>query len=125
MGLREAVMIGRLDVAEQHLEGDPARIGTAGADADLIVFAAEGGAPSAVRWLIEHAADVDATAVLWDVRTNALHQAAARGDREIVELLLDAGADPTLKDGTWESTPAGWADFFDKPEIAKFIRSRS
>ena len=125
MGLREAVMVGRLDAAEEHLERDPARIRADGPDADLIVFAAEGGALEAVRWLIEHGADVDAAGVLWDVRTNALHQAAARGDREIVETLLDAGADPTLKDGTFKSTPIGWADYFGKPEIAELIRSRS
>ena len=125
MGLREAVMIGRLDVAEEHLERDPVRVRADGPDADLIVFTAEAGAPEAVRWLIEHGADVDAAAVLWDVRTNALHQAAARGDREIVESLLDAGADPTLEDGTFKSTPAGWADYFGKPEIAELIRSRS
>ena len=54
-----------------------------------------------------------------------LKKQAKRGDREIVESLLDAGADPTLEDGTFKSTPAGWADYFGKPEIAELIRSRS
>jgi len=39
----------------------------------------------------------------------ALHYATERGDREIVALLLDAGADINARDGRFDATPTGWA----------------
>ena len=38
-----------------------------------------------------------------------LHHAAERGDREIANLLIDAGADINARDGKFGATPAGWA----------------
>jgi ankyrin repeat protein len=35
---------------------------------------------------------------------------------EIVRILLDGGASLTLRDPWYDSTGAGWADFFDRPE---------
>lgn len=39
----------------------------------------------------------------------ALHHAAFNGHRDIVELLLNAGADINARDKTHGATPAGWA----------------
>jgi ankyrin repeat protein len=39
----------------------------------------------------------------------ALHHAAEMGKREIVALLLDAGADLNARDARFHATPAGWA----------------
>lgn len=39
----------------------------------------------------------------------ALHYATERGDREIVRILLDAGADINARDARFGATPAGWA----------------
>ena len=39
----------------------------------------------------------------------ALHYAAFDGLREIVELLLDRGAEINSRDGKFGATPAGWA----------------
>ena len=39
----------------------------------------------------------------------ALHYATESGDREIVRLLLDAGADVNARDLQFHATPAGWA----------------
>jgi hypothetical protein len=38
-----------------------------------------------------------------------LHVAALNGRREIVEVLLEAGADINARDATFDATPAGWA----------------
>lgn len=48
----------------------------------------------------------------------ALHHAAGRGLATIVERLLEAGADPTVEDPTFHSTPGGWAEFLRHPEVA-------
>jgi hypothetical protein len=39
----------------------------------------------------------------------ALHVAAYAGDRALCELLLRLGADPTIRDTSFDATPAGWA----------------
>jgi ankyrin repeat protein len=41
-----------------------------------------------------------------------LHLAAQNGDLETIEALLDNGADPTVKDGIYDGTPADWAANF-------------
>ncbi|MCY4532954.1 MAG: ankyrin repeat domain-containing protein [Gammaproteobacteria bacterium] len=41
--------------------------------------------------------------------TTALHQAAIGGYRSLVELLLDRGADPAIRDSTYDGTAVGWA----------------
>jgi ankyrin repeat protein len=41
---------------------------------------------------------------------SALHEAASTGDLAMAELLLSLGADPNLKDCSFDSTPLGWAE---------------
>jgi hypothetical protein len=43
---------------------------------------------------------------------------------EAVRALLDAGADPTLRDAIHGGTAEGWADFGGHPEIAAYLRDR-
>jgi hypothetical protein len=38
--------------------------------------------------------------------------------------LLDAGADPTVRDALFDSTPAGWAEEFGREEAAALLRRR-
>jgi ankyrin repeat protein len=49
--------------------------------------------------------------------------AAREGQEEVVELLLNQGADATLKDGGFHLTAAGFAEKADKPWIAKTINA--
>ena len=55
----------------------------------------------------------------------ALHHAAWRGDKPLVELLLLHGADATLLDGNYSSTPMGWADHNNQREIVDVLRSHT
>jgi peptide-methionine (S)-S-oxide reductase len=43
-----------------------------------------------------------------------LHHAVASGSLDAVQVLLEAGADPTRKDSAWGGTPLGWAQYYIK-----------
>jgi ankyrin repeat protein len=79
-----------------------------------------------VKLLIGHGADPNrrtvpgrGTAAFWrDVRTRGetpLHRAAAYASEETVRLLLDAGADKTIRDANGDS-PQSWASWHWRPK---------
>jgi ankyrin repeat protein len=70
--------------------------------------------------LLGHGAEVDAMSRKGHT---ALHRAAARGRKRIVELLLGAGADVELKD-KWCRTAIDAAVKENREEIAGLLRSR-
>jgi ankyrin repeat protein len=54
--------------------------------------------------------------------TTALHLAAQDGRLDAIGVLLDLGADPTLKDALYDSTPAGWAEQGGKTAARDLLR---
>lgn len=50
-----------------------------------------------------------------------LHEAAAKGNLEMIELLLAHGADPNLRDNSYDATPAGWAEHFNQMEALRYL----
>jgi ankyrin repeat protein len=43
---------------------------------------------------------------------------------EIARMLLDAGADPNIRDDKYDATALGWADFFGHDDFAQLVRER-
>ncbi|MBL8930624.1 MAG: hypothetical protein JNL54_10910 [Kineosporiaceae bacterium] len=74
--------------------------------------------PGQVLGALRSGADVDAVV---DGRT-ALHVAAFAGDVALVRALLEAGADPTLRDAVHDATPLGWAEYACQGEVAMVLR---
>jgi ankyrin repeat protein len=72
------------------------------------------------RWLL--ASGMDAAAANW-VGITALHRFAARGLRDMVDLCLDAGADPRALDDETSSTPAAWARRAGHSDLAQYLES--
>lgn len=52
-----------------------------------------------------------------------LHEAAMQGDVEAVRILLEAGADATIRDPDHHSPPIGWALHLEKPETIALLGS--
>lgn len=79
---------------------------------DLVVDAAGSNRLDAVRLMADLGFNLD--------RLDAvapLHQAAFQGHREMVQLLLAKGADPTVKDKHHDATPQQWATTGGHPDI--------
>ncbi len=55
----------------------------------------------------------------------ALHAAVANDDTVLVRLLLESGADPSLKDARFDSTPLGWAQHFGHEDLVAALASAS
>ncbi len=108
-----------------------------------IRFAVRFRQPASVRWLLDHHAapdivslwtlgfQVEALAAMKDPRwlnvqrgpesTTPLHDAIRLNDRELVEMLLAAGADLTIRDSQWNGRPLDWARALDRPRLAALI----
>jgi ankyrin repeat protein len=50
--------------------------------------------------------------------------AAERGAVDLARLLLDAGADPGVRDDKYDATVLGWAEYCGQPAIAELLRER-
>lgn len=59
-----------------------------------------------------------------DYGATALHFAADRANKQIVEILLDAGADPLIEDSFYNATPLTWAQQKGKQELVLLMLAR-
>lgn len=58
-----------------------------------------------------------------DEGATPLHHAAWEGDLPLIRRLLAAGADPSITDGRFESTPLQWAEHAYQTEAAELLRA--
>jgi ankyrin repeat protein len=72
-----------------------------------LVFACMCGQLEIAQRLLDHGVDVNGGP---RKGITAIHEASYQGQIEAVQLLLQRGADPKLRDAMWESTAIGWAD---------------
>ncbi|HET7505605.1 MAG TPA: ankyrin repeat domain-containing protein [Kofleriaceae bacterium] len=87
-----------------------------------LVFASLCGRLDAVRLLLDRGTHIDAMPPGSHWTATALHAAAGQGQRAVVELLLARGADPSIKDARYQSTPLGWASHLGHDEIVAVFR---
>jgi ankyrin repeat protein len=124
LDLLTAVNTGRLGEAEAMVRAGPSRIGPDGADTVALHLAVSKRNLPAIRWLLAHGIAVNAKRPMWDCNSTALHMTVESGAIEIARLLLDAGADPNVRDDKFHATALGWAQFFDRTDFADLIRAK-
>lgn len=117
-----AAVSGRFGEAEAMLRDNPSRIGIDGADTIALHLAVGKRNLPAIRWLLSHGIAIDAKRMMWGCNHTALHMTIESGAIDIGRLLLDAGADPTIRDDKYNATALGWADFFERKDFADLIR---
>ena len=86
--------------------------------AQLLQLAAEGDKRDAIRLMVKLGFDVNEVS-----RTAALHNAAMCGHLGMVKLLIELGADPSIRDAEFNGLPSGWAEFSGKTEVAEYLRA--
>jgi ankyrin repeat protein len=77
-----------------------------------------------VTWLLERGANPNAMWAHWDAEVTPLHLAALSGSAEAARVLLERGADPTIRDSKHGSDAIGWAQFFTRPEIVSILMDK-
>jgi hypothetical protein len=75
----------------------------------------------AAKLLLQKGANIDAIPPGFDYSGTALHNAAVRGHREMVEFLIEHGANPNVKDTKVNSSPAGWAEHGGHQELKEYL----
>jgi ankyrin repeat protein len=120
LGVLEAAAAGRADRVRELLAADPESINDRTPEGfTTLGLAAFLGGPEAVRVLLEHGADADDDAENpFGVRP--VHAASAAHDRETMRLLLEAGADPNLRQ-RGGFTPLHEAAHTDDVEMARLL----
>ena len=112
-------MAGDRDHVDRLLAGDPGvRERAIERRPDQLVRAAGADSYEAVAQLIELGFDVNARP-----RTAPLHEAAMRGNLQVIRLLLAHGADPDVRDTGYDATPAGWAEHHGQREARQLLET--
>ena len=122
--LLTVVNMARYREAETMLRDDPSRIGPDGGDTIALHVSVSKRNLTTIRWLLAHGIDVNAKRPMWDINHTALHMTTESGAIEIARLLLDAEADPNVRDDRHHATALGWAEFFGRDEMAELIREK-
>jgi hypothetical protein len=115
--LSVAAATGRTEEARQSLAA------SSGEDRHrALALAAQFGHVDIVRLLIDAGEDPDRyNPVGFHSHSTPLHQAALAGHMEIVRFLVECGARLDLKDTLFQGTPAGWANYAGRTEIAEYL----
>jgi len=86
---------------------------------DAFYGACRNGQTAVAALLLERGANVNAKGVFGGT---ALHWAAINGHKDTVAFLLAHGADLTIRDAKFDSTPEGWAAEGQRDEIREMLR---
>jgi ankyrin repeat protein len=76
---------------------------------ELLHRAVDANQHEGIRLIVELGANINGMIPRTAFDRSVLHNAAGWGGLEMVNLLLSLGADPNLRDLTYQSTPIGWA----------------
>jgi ankyrin repeat protein len=110
----------RLLRAGARLDADPYR-GTP------LIWAAVCNRLETAAWLIDRGATVDRKATFGGAThgqgVTALHMASQNGHLSMVQLLIERGADPAIKDDLYDGDAEGAADFFGRIAVRDYLRS--
>jgi SAM-dependent methyltransferase len=115
--------LGDWETAERLFREIPRLLDPGGASDGALHLMAKRNDVAAVQWLLDHHADPNARWSHWDADVTPLHLAVLGGHPDIVRRLLNAGADPRIRDSKHDSDAIGWAEFFGRQDIIRLFRA--
>jgi ankyrin repeat protein len=124
LDLLAAINTSRFDEAEAMLRENPSRIGSDGADTIALHLAVSKNNLIALRWLLAHGIAINAKRSIWDCNSTALHMTVESGAMDVARMLLEAGADPNIRDDKFDATALGWAEYFGRQDFVELIRAK-
>ena len=89
---------------------------------ELVHRAVASGRAEGVRLLAELGFPLDA---MNHVDRTPLHDAAWGGDLAMVQLLLELGADPQVREPSYHGTPLDWANHNHQPHVVAYLMGRA
>ena len=119
LDLMAALALGAWETATRLVREAPEVLQPAGAG--VLHLMAKRNDRAAVQWLLDHGADVNARWNHWDAEVTPLHLAVLGGHAEIVRQLVQAGADPHIRDSKHDSDAIGWAEFFQRADLVQLL----
>lgn len=123
LDLVAAVSLKDWDVAERLLRENPGLLDAGGAAAGAPHLMAKRGDLDGLRWLLAHGADPSGRWAHWDSIVTPLHMAVMQAHIDVARLLVEAGADPTIRDSKHDSDAIGWAEFFKREAIVELLKN--
>jgi ankyrin repeat protein len=113
-------ILAQLVRAGGRLDADPYR-GTS------LIWAAVRNRMETAEWLIDHGAPVNQKATFGGPThgqgVTALHMASQNGHLSMAQLLIQRGADPTIRDDLYHGDAAGAANYFGQIAVRDYLRS--
>jgi ankyrin repeat protein len=119
MDLVALLSLGDRETAGHLVRANPASIDSSGGALHLM---AQRNDVEAVSWLLAHGAGINGRWSSGGAEVTPLHLAASRGHAAMVRLLLEAGADPAIRDSLHGGDALGWAEHFEQPEIVEILK---
>jgi ankyrin repeat protein len=105
-----------------NIDGDPYR-GTA------LIWAAWKGRANVIRWLVDQGVCINRQATFGGVGhgegLTALHAAAQTGRLDVVRILIERGADPSIRDALYNATASGWAEHHGHAEARDYLEAKA
>ena len=113
----EAACLSGDEVAREILQADPGTLSRVD-QTQMLCGAATNGAGNAIALMLALGFDPNAGR-----NHTALHDAAYHGHIDVMKRLLDAGADPTIRESGHNSTPLGFAQFAGQTKAVELLRA--
>jgi hypothetical protein len=123
MDLLAALALQDWTTAERLVRDNPRLLERGRAPGGILHLMSKRGDTAGATWLLDHGADPNALWPHWDAEVTPLHLAAMQNQANVARLLLDRGADATVRDSKHDADALGWAEFFEHQDVVRVIKA--
>lgn len=115
--------LGDEDRVRNLLAEHPDWVGAEGRYGKLLHYCAQEGEVEAAALLLEGGADPNAVIEWWGNRLAPIHPASSYGHLEVIQLLVEHGADAAARDEEFDGAPIDWAEHYGREDVVAYLES--